>query len=86
MIETDGCGNMKTVESIFGSGGFNIPLFELVDEDNKEDIAKRIGANPNDPVDLATHHVFVSTKDLEDESKDSRCACGHDPHRCCECA
>lgn len=67
VIETDGCGNMKMVESIFGNDGFNIPLFELVDEDNRETIAKRVGVNPNDSADLAAHHVFVSTKDLEDE-------------------
>lgn len=67
VIETDGCGNMRVVESIFGNGGFNIPLFELVDDDNREDIAKRVGANSTDFADLAAHHVFISRNDLEDE-------------------
>ena len=67
VIETDGCGNMKVVESIFGTGGFNIPLYELVDEDAVKDVARRAGANPEDPSDLARHRVFVSTSDLEDE-------------------
>ena len=67
VVETDGCGNMRVVESIFGSGGFNIPLFELVDDDNREDIARRIGADPTDLADLAAHHVFISCNDLEDE-------------------
>lgn len=67
VVETDGCGNMKVVESIFGSGGFDIPLFELVDEDYRDDIARRVGANPEDPADLAAHHVFISVRDLEDE-------------------
>ena len=67
VVETDGCGNMRVVESIFGGGGFNIPLFELVDEDNREDIAARVGADPTDLADLAAHHVFISCNDLEDE-------------------
>jgi putative ATP-dependent endonuclease of OLD family len=67
VVETDGCGNMRVVESIFGRGGFDIPLFELVDDDNREDIAERIGADSSDLADLAAHHVFVSLKDLEDE-------------------
>jgi len=58
---------MRVVESIFGSGGFNIPLFELVDDDNREDIAQRVGADSADPADLAAHHVFISRNDLEDE-------------------
>ena len=67
VVETDGCGNMRVVESIFGSGGFDIPLFELVDNDNREDIAERVGANSADLGDLAAHHVFISRSDLEDE-------------------
>ena len=67
VVETDGCGNMRVMESIFGSGGFNIPLYELVDDDNRENIARRIGADANDPADLAAHHVFISCNDLEDE-------------------
>ena len=67
VVETDGCGNMRVVESIFGSGGFNIPLFELVDDDNREDIARRVGADSADLADLAAHRIFVSCYDLEDE-------------------
>ena len=67
VVETDGCGNMKGVESIFGNGGFNIPLFELADDDSREDIAKRVGADSGNPADLAAHHVFISSNDLEDE-------------------
>ena len=67
VVETDGCGNMRVVESIFGSGGFDIPLFELVADDNREDIAVRVGANSTDLDDLAAHHVFISCSDLEDE-------------------
>ena len=67
VAETDGCGNMRVMESIFGRGGFDIPLFELVDDDNREDIARRIGADFTDLADLAAHHVYISCNDLEDE-------------------
>ena len=67
VAETGGCGDMWVVEAIFGSGGFDIPLFELVDDDNRQVIANRVGADPDDPEDLAKHDVFVSDKDLEDE-------------------
>lgn len=67
VAETDGCGNMRVMESIFGIGGFDIPLFELVDDDNREDIARRIGADFTDLADLAAHHVYISCNDLEDE-------------------
>lgn len=64
VVETSGCGDMKVVESIFGDGGFGIPLFELVDEDAEGDVAKRLRV---DPSDLEGRNVFVSRKDLEDE-------------------
>ena len=67
VIETDGCGDMKVVESIFGNDGFDIPLFVLVDEDAREKTAKRFGADPDDPADMAKHGVFISQNDLEDE-------------------
>lgn len=64
VVETSGCGDMKVVESIFGDGGFGIPLYELIDEDARGDAAKRHGV---DPSDLEGHNVFVSVRDLEDE-------------------
>jgi len=64
VIETNGCGDMKVVESIFGGGGFDIPLYELIDEDARESVARRLGANP---ANLESRDVFVSVADLEDE-------------------
>jgi putative ATP-dependent endonuclease of OLD family len=64
VMETNGCGDMKVVESIFGPGGFGIPLFELIDEDAMDDAAKRLGV---DAADLEARSVFVSSRDLEDE-------------------
>ena len=64
VIETNGCGDMKVVESIFGSGGFGLPLFELIDEDARATVARRLNANP---AHLEAHDVFVSVADLEDE-------------------
>lgn len=64
VMETNGCGDMKVVESIFGAGGFDIPLFELIDEDAVDDAAKRLDIGAGD---LETHFVFVSSRDLEDE-------------------
>ena len=64
IMETNGCGDMKVVESIFGCGGFDIPLFELIDEDAMDDAAKRLDVNP---ADLETRDVYVSSRDLEDE-------------------
>lgn len=64
VVETNGCGDMKVVESIFGNGGFGIPLYELIDEDAKGDAARRLGV---DPANLEGRNVFVSVRDLEDE-------------------
>jgi len=64
IVETSGCGDMKVVESIFGSGGFEIPLFELVDQDAADDAARRLGI---DEADLEARNMFVSARDLEDE-------------------
>ena len=64
VMETNGCGDMKVVESIFGSGGFDIPLYELIDEDAMDDAVKRLDVDADD---LEAHSVFVSTRDLEDE-------------------
>ena len=64
LVETSGCGDMKVVETIFGDGGFGIPLYELIDEDAKSDTARRHGV---DPSELEGCSVFVSVKDLEDE-------------------
>ncbi len=64
LVETNGCGDMKVVESIFGSGGFGIPLFELIDDDARDDAARRFDI---DPCNLETRNIFVSVSDLEDE-------------------
>ena len=64
IVETSGCGDMKVVESVFGHGGFGIPLYELVDEDAADDAAKRLGVGF---ADLQARNVFVSAADLEDE-------------------
>ena len=67
IVETDGCGNMKVINSIFGRGGFDIPLFILVDEDAREETARRFHADPENPDDLTAHAIFISSRDLEDE-------------------
>ena len=64
LTETNGCGDMKVIESIFGSGGFDIPLYELVDQDAADEAARRLHVGESQ---LATRNVFVSTRDLEDE-------------------
>ncbi|MBR3182158.1 MAG: AAA family ATPase [Eggerthellaceae bacterium] len=64
IVETSGCGDMKFVESIFGRGGFGIPLYELIDEDAADDVAKRLGTGF---ADLQGRNIFVSAADLEDE-------------------
>ena len=64
IVETNGCGDMKVVESIFGGGGFGIPLFELVDSDASDEASSRLGVEVDE---LEDRNVFVSTADLEDE-------------------
>ena len=64
LVETNGCGDMKVVEAIFGDGGFGIPLYELIDKDAQDDVARRLKVNPSG---LEARNIFVSVKDLEDE-------------------
>ena len=64
LVETNGCGDMKVVEAIFGDGGFGIPLYELIDEDAQDDVARRLKVNPSG---LEARNIFVSVRDLEDE-------------------
>ena len=64
VVETNGCGDMKVVESIFGSGGFGIPLFELIDSDASDEAANRLDVEIGD---LESRNVFVSIADLKDE-------------------
>ena len=64
IVETNGCGDMKVVETVFGGGGFGIPLFELIDDDASDEAERRLGIGR---ADLERRNVFVSTADLEDE-------------------
>ena len=64
LVETQGCGDMKVMETIFGSGGFDIPLYELIDADAADDAARRLGVSE---AGLEARSVFVSDRDLEDE-------------------
>jgi len=64
LVETQGCGDMKVMETIFGGGGFDIPLYELIDADAADEAARRLGV---DEAGLEARCVFVSDRDLEDE-------------------
>jgi putative ATP-dependent endonuclease of OLD family len=63
-IETDGCGNMKSVIKLFGTNGFDIPLALLIDLDAKTDTAKVLAVHEDD---LEQSSVWISDPDLEAE-------------------
>lgn len=64
IVETGGSGDMGAVETLFGIGGFDVALTQLIDEDAEDATATRFGV----PVaDLASHSVWVSRRDLEAE-------------------
>ncbi|MFE7421023.1 ATP-dependent endonuclease [Rhodococcus sp. NPDC057529] len=64
IIETDGCGNMRSVIKLFGSNGFDIPVALLIDLDAKADTAKVLAVHEDD---LEQNSVWVSDPDLEAE-------------------
>lgn len=64
IVEAGSKTSMPSVEKLFGSTGFRVPLSQLVDEDAEASTAKRLGTNA---ADLPDHSVWVSRTDLEDE-------------------
>ncbi|MGO5287813.1 ATP-dependent nuclease [Pseudoscardovia suis] len=64
LVQTDGVGKMIPFDKVFGSEGFDVPIYRLIDSDAAQDAAERMHV----PVSkLETRHVFVSQRDLEDE-------------------
>lgn len=64
IVEAGSKTAMPSVEKLFGSTGFHVPLAQLVDEDAEASTAKRLGVNA---VDLPSQSVWVSRIDLEEE-------------------
>lgn len=64
LIELGGAASFKQAYRFFGPPGFNISFLGLVDEDAENDWANYMGVTTTD---LASHNVFVSRKDLEEE-------------------
>ena len=64
LVQTDGVGKMIPFDKVFGSEGFDVPIYRLIDSDAAQDAADRMHV----PVSkLEMRHVFVSQRDLEDE-------------------
>ena len=64
LVQTDGVGKMIPFDKVFGSEGFDVPIYRLIDSDAAQDAAERMHV----PVSkLEMRHVFVSQRDLEDE-------------------
>lgn len=64
VIELDGSGAVASVNKLFGSTGFNVPLTYLIDLDAVDDTAKTLGVEKET---LSEHSVFVCNVDLEAE-------------------
>jgi len=64
LVDAGGKNSIPAVEKLFGRSGFDVPLFQLVDEDFEADTARRLGITI---ADLAQQSVWVSRPDLEDE-------------------
>jgi len=64
IVEAGSKTAMPSVEKLFGTTGFRVPLSQLVDEDAETSTAKRLGVAA---ADLPSHSVWVSRIDLEDE-------------------
>ena len=64
IVEAGSKTAMPSVEKLFGSTGFRVPLSQLVDEDAEVSTAKRLGV---DASDLPSQSVWVSRIDLEGE-------------------
>ena len=64
LVDAGGKNSIPAVEKLFGRSGFDVPLFQLVDEDFEADTARRLGVMNSD---LPQQSVWVSRVDLEDE-------------------
>lgn len=64
IVEAGSKTAMPSVEKLFGTTGFQVPLSQLVDEDAEASTAKRLGVAA---ADLPGESVWVSRTDLEDE-------------------
>lgn len=64
VVETDGAGDMGAIIKLFGADGFDIEMTLLIDEDARDETAKKLGVDPSD-VEAAGH--FISDPDLEAE-------------------
>lgn len=64
VLEVGGAGEMGPVDKLFGATGFKIPMSLLIDKDAEVDTAAKLGVAV---ADLATHSVWVSDADLEEE-------------------
>lgn len=64
VIETDGASEILPIIKLFGSTGFALEVFWLIDEDAEVKVAEALGVEVES---LPAHHVFTSIRDLEDE-------------------
>lgn len=64
LVELDGAGGVGYVLSLFGDGGFRIPLSFVIDEDAVAATAAKLGVAESV---LGTKSVYVCQRDLEDE-------------------
>ena len=64
VIELNGAGEVGSVQKLFGSAGFDIPLTFLIDADAVNETASKLSTTPDK---LGDHSVFVCNSDLEAE-------------------
>ncbi|MCL5947554.1 MAG: AAA family ATPase [Actinobacteria bacterium] len=64
LVDAGGKTALPSVEKLFGSSGFDIPLSLLIDEDAEIETANRKGLSSTD---LQSHSIWVSRTDLEEE-------------------
>ncbi|GAT86054.1 hypothetical protein CVCC1112_714 [Paenarthrobacter nicotinovorans] len=64
LIEAGGFGDMGPLDKLFGIDGFRVPFSRLIDEDAEGKVANQLGVEVSD---LASHSVWVSRADLEEE-------------------
>lgn len=64
LVDVGGKTALPSVEKLFGSRGFDVPLSQLIDEDAEAETAIRKGLSSTD---LQSHSIWVSRTDLEEE-------------------
>jgi putative ATP-dependent endonuclease of OLD family len=64
LVDAGGKNSIPAVEKLFGRSGFDVPLFQLVDEDFEAATARRLGVAISV---LPQQSVWVSRVDLEEE-------------------